>query len=123
MDRQVLCGANYYEQKFYLNPAYEVLPQQIKDELKIMCVLFVQEVSGIIILEFNDRGDLNIVVTAKDSDMYFDEIGSEVKITGQEQFTKGTIKIDGQEKQLAKVPEDRVTAFTHVSADGKLPYH
>ena len=28
--------------------------------------------------------------------------------------------LDGQEKQLAKVPEDRVTAFTHVSADGKL---
>ena len=26
--------------------------------------------------------------------------GSEVKITGQEQFTKATIKIDGQEKQL-----------------------
>lgn len=79
-DYKVLCGANYYEQKFYLNPVYETLPQQIKDELKIMCVLFVQEVSGIIILEFNDNGDLNIVVTAKDLDPYFDEIGSELKI-------------------------------------------
>ena len=80
MERKVLCGASYYEQKFYLNPVYEVLPQQIKDELKILCVLFVQEVSGIIILEFNDQGDLNIVVTARDDDMYFDEIGSELKI-------------------------------------------
>lgn len=79
-DYKVLCGANYYEQKFYLNPAYDGLPQQIKDELKIMCVLFVQDVSGIIILEFNDNGDLNIVVTAKDLDPYFDEIGSELKI-------------------------------------------
>ena len=80
MERKVLCGASYYEQKFYLNPVYEVLPQQIKDELKILCVLFVQEVSGIIILEFNDQGDLSIVVTARDDDMYFDEIGSELKI-------------------------------------------
>lgn len=79
-DNKVLCGANFYEQKFYLNPIYEVLPQSVKDELKIMCVLFVQEVSGIIILEFNDQGNLNIVVTAKDSDAYFDEIGSELKV-------------------------------------------
>lgn len=79
-DRRVLCGANYYEQKFYLNPAYEILPQQVKDELKIMCVLFVQEVSGIIILEFGEAGDLRIVVTHHDDDYYFDEIGSELKI-------------------------------------------
>ena len=79
-ENKILCGANFYEQKYYLNPVYEVLPQSIKDELKIMCVLFVQEVSGIIILEFNDAGDLNIVVTAKDSDAYFDEIGSELKV-------------------------------------------
>lgn len=79
-ENKVLCGANFYEQKFYLNPFYENLPQSIKEELKIMCVLFVQEVSGIILLEFNDRGDLNIVVTAKDSDAYFDEIGSELKV-------------------------------------------
>ena len=77
---RILCGANYYEQKFYLNPAYDVLPQAVKDELKIMCVLFVQEVSGIIILEFGEEGDLRIVVTRNDDDFYFDEIGSELKI-------------------------------------------
>ena len=80
MEKQVLCGANYYEQKYYLNPVYESLPQTIKDELKILCVLFVQEVSGIIVLEFTKEGNLNIVVTAKDTDAYFDEIGSEYKV-------------------------------------------
>lgn len=78
--KRILCGANYYEQKFYLNPAYENLPQQVKDELKILCVLFVQEVSGIIILEFGEAGDLKIVVTHREDDYYFDEIGSELKI-------------------------------------------
>ena len=77
---RVLCGANYYEQKYYLNPAYEVLPQAVRDELKIMCVLFVQEVSGILILEFSEQGDLQMVVTHKEDDFYFDDIGSEWKI-------------------------------------------
>ena len=103
MDRQVLCGANYYEQKFYLNPAYEVLPQQIKDELKIICVLFVQEVSGIIILEFNERGDLNIVVTAKDSDIYFDEIGSELKVR---QLRKDKAELFAQLEEYYKATEE-----------------
>ena len=78
--KRILCGANYYEQKYYLNPAYEILPQTVKDELKIMCVLFVQEVSGIVILEFGEEGDLRIVVTHREDDFYFDEIGSELKI-------------------------------------------
>ena len=77
---RILCGANYYEQKYYLNPAYEVLPQAVKDELKIMCVMFVQEVSGIILLEFGEEGDLRIIVTHEEDDFYFDEIGSELKI-------------------------------------------
>lgn len=80
MDNKVLCGASYYEQKFYLNPVYEVLPEQVKQELKILCVLFVQDVSGIIMLEFDEDGNLQIMVTARDDDMYFDEIGSELKI-------------------------------------------
>ena len=79
-NERILCGANYYEQKYYLNPMYEVLPQTVKDELKIMCVLFVQEVSGIMIMEFGEEGDLRIVVTHNDDDLYFDEIGSELKI-------------------------------------------
>ena len=79
-DKKVLCAASYYEQKFYLNPFYEVLPDAVKEELKIMCVLFVQDVSGIIILEFDDNGNLNIVVTSKEDDFYFDEIGSELKV-------------------------------------------
>ena len=103
MERKVLCGASYYEQKFYLNPVYEVLPQQIKDELKILCVLFVQEVSGIIILEFNDQGNLNIVVTARDDDMYFDEIGSELKIR---QMRKEKAELFAQLEEYYKAVEE-----------------
>ncbi|MCF0229858.1 MAG: hypothetical protein HUJ76_09245 [Parasporobacterium sp.] len=77
---KILCGASSYEQKFYLNEAHEKLPQAIKDELKIMCVLFVQEISGIIMMEFDDEGNLKIFVTHKDDDIYHDEISSGLKI-------------------------------------------
>ena len=40
----VLCASSAYEQKYYLNEDFEQLPQQIKDELKIMCVLFTEDV-------------------------------------------------------------------------------
>ena len=87
-DIKVLCGANHYEKKFYLNEAHNCLPQQIKDELKIMCVLFVEEVSGIILLEFNDKGSLRIVTTAKDDDFYYDEIGSRLKVKQMQEEKK-----------------------------------
>lgn len=79
-ENKILCAASYYEQKFYLNPVFEGLPKAVKDELKIMCVVFVDEVSGIIIMEFDDNGNLKITVTAADGDIYFDEIGCELKI-------------------------------------------
>ena len=41
-----LCGSNGYEKKYYLNEDFESLPQQIKDELKIACVLYTEDSSG-----------------------------------------------------------------------------
>lgn len=76
----VLCGANSYEQKYYLNPDFENLPQHIKDELKILCVLYVNDVGGILTLVFEDDGELEFQVTAEEGDPMFDEIGSRLKI-------------------------------------------
>ena len=47
----VLCGANSYEEKYFFNEQFAALPTAIKDELKIMCVLFVNQVGGILLLE------------------------------------------------------------------------
>lgn len=79
-DRTVLCCANSYEQKYYLNPAFERLPEGIKAELKIMCVLFTEDIGGIILLAFDRAGDLKIQVEAAEADVLFDEIGCGLKI-------------------------------------------
>ena len=80
MDTKVLCGANSYEQKYYFNQEFSSLPQSVKDELHIMCVLYTEDVGGILTLEFDDSGTLEFKVTAPEEDYLFDEICSVLKI-------------------------------------------
>ena len=74
-ERIVLCGANSYEQKFYLNPDFEALPENVKDELKIMCVLYTEDVGGVLSLVFEGDGTLVFDVNADEGDLLYDEIG------------------------------------------------
>ena len=76
----VLCGASAYNKKFYINSNFKNLPDEIKNELKIMCVLFTEDVGGILTLEFNDMGELEFDVLCDEGDLLFDEIGCGLKI-------------------------------------------
>ena len=76
----VLCGASAYEEKYYLNPDFSGLPDHIKDELKIMCVLYVHDVGGILTLVYEENGELCFEVTSEEGDPMFDDIGSQLKI-------------------------------------------
>ena len=79
-ENTVLCCSNAYEKKFYLNQDFQALPQHIKDELKIMCVLYTQKVGGILMLEFTPEGHLEFKTEAKENDFFYDEIGSVLEI-------------------------------------------
>lgn len=79
-EKIVLCASSKYEQKYYLNQDFEGLPEEIKKELKIMCVLFTEDIGGILTLEFDEDGTLNMVTQAYDEDLLYDEIGSVLKI-------------------------------------------
>ena len=59
---------------------FEYVVEEIKKELKIMCVLFTEDVGGILRLEFDQEGSLNLVTEAFDEDLLYDEIGCELKI-------------------------------------------
>lgn len=76
----ILCVSNSYEKKFYINEDFETLPQNIKDELKIMCVLFTEDVGGIMTLVYDEEGNLNLEVSYEEEDILYDEIGSGLKI-------------------------------------------
>lgn len=75
-EKQVLCGANAYDKKYYFNQKFDKIPDSIKDELHIICVLFTEEVGGIITFAFETDGTLVIETNAAEEDYYYDEIGS-----------------------------------------------
>ena len=70
----LLCSSNSYEKKYYFNPDFDRLPEDIKNELKIMCVLFTEEVGGILELVFDEEGNLLFRTDADENDLLYDDI-------------------------------------------------
>lgn len=74
--RIVLCGANAYEKKYYFNEIFNGLPESIKNDLHIICVLFTEEVGGVFTMVFEEDGQLNLETDAAEEDLLYDEISS-----------------------------------------------
>lgn len=90
-NRTVLCGASAYEMKFYFNEQFNGIPESVKDELHILCVLFTEEVGGIFTVAFEEDGSVVLETNADDDDIYYDEVSSglmvaEVRRKRQELF-------------------------------------
>ena len=72
----VLCGANSYNEKYYFNDKFANLPEPVKEELRVMCVLFTEECGGILTVEYLPDGTLVLRTRADDYDFYYDEIAA-----------------------------------------------
>ena len=103
-EKTVLCGANSYEQKYYFNQDFNILPDQIKQELQIMCVTFTENVGGTLLVEFDGNGNLSLEVQVDDSDYYFDEIESGLQISN---IQKEKEELFGQLETLYKVLKNK----------------
>lgn len=75
-ERTVLCGANAYEKKYYFNEAFQGIPQSIQEELHIICVLFTEEIGGILTIEFEKDGSVSLRTEYAEDDFLYDEISS-----------------------------------------------
>ena len=69
---QVLCACSAYERKYYLNPRFHSLPEQIQNELQILAVTMTEDVGGVFTMELS--------AVAREDDLAYDEIGSHLKI-------------------------------------------
>lgn len=90
-EKVVLCGANAYEKKYYFNEKFAGIPESIKNELHIICVLFTEEVGGIFTIEFEKDGSVSMRTEYAEEDYLYDEVGSgllvgEVRRRRQEMF-------------------------------------
>lgn len=72
----MLCGANAYEKKYYFNEAFSGLPESVKEELHIICVLFTEEVGGIFTVVFEEDGSVSLDTQADEEDILYDEVSS-----------------------------------------------
>lgn len=90
-EKVVLCGANAYEKKYYFNEKFAGIPDSIKEELHIICVLFTEEIGGIFTIEFEQDGNVSMRTEYAQDDFLYDDIGSgllvnEVRRKRQELF-------------------------------------
>lgn len=76
----VLCAASAYSKSYYFNDDFSSLPEQVQDELKIICVLFTEDIGGIIQFAFEEDGSLSIRTRADEEDILYDDIGSVLKV-------------------------------------------
>ena len=97
----MLCASSAYEEKYYLNEDFVKMPESIKEELQIMCVLFTADVGGILTMEFDEEGNLLFQTEADEGDLLYDEIGSVLKIK----------QIQEQKKELLESLELYYKAF------------
>lgn len=79
-EQMVLCGSSAYTKKYYLNEDFEGLPANIKDELKIMCVLYTEDIGGVLTLVFDENGNLKLQTSCDEGDLLYDDIGSVLKV-------------------------------------------
>lgn len=75
-DKSILCAANSYISKFYLNPSYEALPKFIKEELQKLCVSLTEEAGGIAVMSFDEDGELSINSFCDEKDYYYDNVSA-----------------------------------------------
>ncbi len=73
-DGVVLCVANSYEKKYYFNPQFSLLPETVKKELQIICVLFTEQAGGIFQMLFAPDGELLLRTEYAENDFLYDEI-------------------------------------------------
>ena len=79
-DEIVLCGASAYTRKFYFNEQFRSLPESIREDLQILCVLYTEDVGGVFQMVYDGEGKLLLKTECEEGDFSYDEIGSVLKI-------------------------------------------
>ena len=72
--RIVLCGSNAYEKKYYFNPLFDSVPESVKEELHIICVLLTEEAGGVFLIVFEPDGSISMETEAAEEDILYDDI-------------------------------------------------
>ena len=79
--RIVLCGSNAYEKKYYFNPLFDSVPESVKEELHIICVLFTEEAGGVFLIVFEPDGSISMEKEAAEEEILYDDITARLLVS------------------------------------------
>lgn len=81
MEQVILAASSSYDRKYYFNQEFDALPDEIKEDIQIMLVMFTMEIGGILTLGFDEEtGSILLSTEADEEDILYDEIGAHLKI-------------------------------------------
>ena len=80
MEKQILAIASYEKQKYFIEPKFEALPEEIQKELKVICVLTAQKLCCTFLIGFKKEGDIYFETIKSKQCIDFDDIGAELEI-------------------------------------------
>lgn len=76
MEQVVLCAASSYNKKYYINPSMQKLPEQVKEEVRVVCVSVAEKIHGIFTIGFFEDGTVYMEASKAENDFDYDEIGA-----------------------------------------------
>ena len=80
MKKKVLAAASYEKQKYFMEPDFQALPEEVQKEIKILCVLTAQKLCCSFLMGFEEDGTVYFEIIKAEKDMDYDEIGAELEI-------------------------------------------
>ena len=79
--KDILSSASFYKQGYFYNNKMPILPESVKQELKIANVLLAEKIRGIATIGFyKDTGDLFVEVRNQEDDFSYDEINAKLEV-------------------------------------------
>ena len=92
MEKKVLAGASREKQKYFFEPAFNEIPQAVKDEIRNICILMAERLGCTFLMSFEETGDLVFEIIKNEGDFDFDDIGAELEIKSLKFEKKELIK-------------------------------
>ncbi len=91
-EKTVLAAASFDEQKYFFAPQFSALPQQVQEEVHILCVSLAEKLMCTFLIGFLPSGDLyfETIPSAKTAD--FDDIGAKLELKEIQRGKKELLK-------------------------------
>lgn len=77
---KIIAAASYENQKYFFEPEFGGLPEEIKNEIRIICVVMAQRLGCSFIMGFKDTGDVYFEIVKPEAAYDFDDIGADLEI-------------------------------------------